>query len=45
MKKQQKQNYAVVVYFKRFEIQMNVDAKRMFFLKEEIQASWILFSC
>lgn len=33
------------VYFKQSEIQMNFEAKRMFFLMEEIQASWILFSC
>lgn len=32
------------VYFKQFELQMDVKAKRMFFLEEEIQASWILFS-
>lgn len=33
------------VYFKQFEIQMNVEDKRMFFLAEEIQVSWILLSC
>lgn len=34
-----------LVHFKLFELKMNVEAKRMFFLAEEIQASWILFSC
>lgn len=32
------------IYFKQFELQIDVEAKRMFFLVEGLKASWILFS-